>query len=314
MCVFPWKVVEGCSQWAITFHNCLSFLNTRSTLTYTHWALRLSFPFGFCLWMVLHSAGFHLECRTQTSARSTSLHSQRVAQKSDILLANGILISSVILQLFLINLKMHPLALSFFFVFFYYLLSPLSFQLKCQFVMKDSERESVYLKACLCVCTHVYAKQKADHSRSESCSGWWVGQLPTTLKKMHLNIWKCSGMLWSTCETFHGKIAGDALHFHKCQRSLINVTENLLSLHYEPPLINNTNLETSALWRHLSGFRSLLKVTLFLLKPYFILNTFFGNSHKTCREYVVIILHSTNHKKIRYYILPIWKWRPFEDH
>lgn len=258
------EVGEGCSQWAITFHNCLSFLNTRSTLTWTLW---LSFPFGFCFWMVLHSAGFRLECRTQTSARSTSLHSQRVAQKSDILLANGILISSVILQLFLINLKMHPLALSL--SFFFVLLSPLSFQLKCQFVMKDSEWESVYLKACLCVCTHVYAKQKADHSRSESCSGWWVGQLPTTLKKMHFNMWKCSGMLWSTCETFHGKkIAGDALHFHKCQRSLINVTENLLSLHYEPPLINNTNLETSALWRRLSGFRSLLKMWLcFFLNP-----------------------------------------------
>jgi len=37
------------------------------------------------------------------------------------------------------------------------------------------------------------------------------------------------------------KIVGDALRFQKCQRSLINVAENLLFLHYKPPLINNTS-------------------------------------------------------------------------
>lgn len=170
------------------------------------------------------------------------------------------------------------------FVFFCYLFSILSFQWKCQFVMKDRKRESVYLKARLCVCTRVYAKQKADNSRSESCSGWWVGQLPTNLRKVHHNIWKCSRMLWNTCETFHGKIAGDALRFQKCQKSLINVAENLLFLHQKPPLINNTNLETSALLKHLSDFRSLLKAILFLLEIYFILNTFWVTLAKALRS------------------------------
>lgn len=150
--------------------------------------------------------------------------------------------------------------------------------------MKDRKRESVYLKARLCVCTRVYAKQKADNSRSESCSGWWVGQLPTNLRKVHFNIWKCSRMLWNTCETFHGKIAGDALRFQKCQKSLINVAENLLFLHHKPPLINNTNLETSALLKHLSDFRSLLKAILFLLEIYFILNTFWVTLAKALRS------------------------------
>lgn len=120
-------------------------------------------------------------------------------------------------------------------------------QPKCIFVMKDREWDSVYFKTCLCVYTQVCAKKKADHSSSECCSGWWIGQLLTTLKKMHLNIWKCIGMLWSTRETFHGKLAGDTLHFLKCQRPLINVPENLLFLHYKPPLINNMNLKMSAL-------------------------------------------------------------------
>lgn len=164
------EVGEGCSQWAITFHNCLSFLNTRSTLTWTLW---LSFPFGFCFWMVLHSAGFRLECRTQTSARSTSLHSQRVAQKSDILLANGILISSVILQLFLINLKMHPLALSLSFFLSCCLLSPSNWNVNLWW---KTVSERAYTWKLVSVCVYACLRQTESRSFKVRKLQWLMGR------------------------------------------------------------------------------------------------------------------------------------------
>lgn len=99
-----------------------------------------------------------------------------------------------------------------------------------------STRKLIFL-----VSLHVYAKEKADHGRSESCGGWSAALQHTALQKADRNISQLFWKLWSR------RLAGDAFDFHKRQRSLINVAENLLFLHYKRPLINNMSLEASAI-------------------------------------------------------------------